>query len=134
MKRLSAIAASLVTLVGCSSMDAAGQRNAEVNKAVAAQTRYMPVLEATFVKAGVTGGTGGSITITGLESFTVSNLLPTLPYPEREKNVVEAVVDGATKIAPYAAAAYLGGKALDNAGSDTTTTTTTTQAAEAATP
>jgi len=134
MKRVMMALCAAALLSGCASMDATGQRNAAVKTTLAAQTRSMDVMKVEFVDGGLSGaGAGGTVTMTNVKCWTISNLLPALPYPPDERNVAEVVVDGVGKVAPVAAAAYLGGKALDNAKTTTVNNNTTTTTAEAAT-
>ena len=119
------VAVASVGIVGCASVSETGARNAEVKKAYVAQQRDMKVIEAEFVEGVVGNGQGGTITITGLKKLTLSNALTPLAAPAPEKNIVESTVDGVVKVAPYAAGAYVLGKAVDNTSTSTTTTSTT---------
>lgn len=121
----------LAVFTGCESIQKTGERNAATKAAYIAQQRDMKVIEAEFVEGIVGNGAGGTVTITGLKKLTLSNALTPLAEPAPEKNVVEAVVDGAVKVTPALATAYVGGKLVDKVGTSTsstskTTTTTTT--------
>lgn len=117
---------------GCVNADAVGQRNASAKAAYLAQQRSMDVIKAEFVD-GIGQQAGGSVTITGLKSLTLSNALTPLAAPAAEPTLAQTVVDGAVRIAPIAGTAYVVGKAIDSSGTTTSTTKTTTTGTTATT-
>ena len=104
---------------GCKHGEAVAASNAQQNAAWAAQERSMEVVKMEFAQG--VGQQAGTVSITGLTSLSLAVPLTPLAQPPQQKTVAGEVLDAAGKISPYAMGAYLGGKALDNAGGGSTT-------------
>jgi len=106
------------TLVGgCAHLDKKTDNRLSAYQEYAKHERSMKVVEMNFASG--LGQAGGSVTITGLTSLTLSMPLTPLAAPESEKSAFGQLIDGTVKAVPYAAGAYLGGKALDAKGNTT---------------